>query len=87
MGLDPVAGAIFEQVAEHVTHQLRGVRLALVSAGVDPALEAALGMRIFVGREEAAAWARGLLPASSRGLLVEDAGNVTLEIAKTGAAA
>ena len=63
---------------------LRGVRLALVSKGVDPALEAALGMRIFAGREEAAAWARGLLPASSRGLLVEDAGNVTLEIKEPG---
>jgi nickel-dependent lactate racemase len=60
----------------------RGVRVGLVAPGVDPSLESVLGMRVFADRNAAATWAAGLLPRQgARGLLVDDAGNKTLEVA------
>ena len=60
----------------------RGVAVAIVSAGLDPGLADTLGMPIFRTRESAAVWATGQidLAESSEGLVVEDAGNVTLEV-------
>jgi nickel-dependent lactate racemase len=64
----------------------RHVRLAVVSPHLDAALAPVLGMEIFKTRTDAAAWARALLgsaaaAAKPRALVVEDAGNLTLEIA------
>ncbi len=59
----------------------RGVRLGLVSTGVDPELGPTLGIEVLESRERAAAWAKGLLGSSMRGIVVEDAGNMTLQIA------
>ena len=60
----------------------RGVRVGVVTSGVDASLESILGVRVFPDRETAARWAAGLLPQQgARGLLVDDAGNKTLEIA------
>ncbi len=60
----------------------RGVRIALVSEGVDAALGPVLGMQVFSERSSAAAWARRELAGrKARGLIVEDAGNLTLELA------
>ena len=64
----------------------RNVRLAVVSQNLDRGLARVLGMEIFPSRADAAAWARGLLAAESaakpRALVVEDAGNLTLETAR-----
>lgn len=59
----------------------RRVNIALVTDGVAPDLETVLGMRIFRDRRRAAAWATTLLPHPSRGIVVEDAGNVVLTTA------
>ena len=59
---------------------LRGVRLGIVSDGLDPALGAVLGASVFSSRAEAAAWAQSLLPPTARALLVEDAGNTVVEL-------
>jgi hypothetical protein len=66
----------------------RHVRLAVVSPHLDAALAPVLGMEIFKTRADAATWARGLLGSTSanskpRALVVEDAGNLTLEAAGT----
>jgi len=59
----------------------RKVRIGLVSPHIDPALGAVLGMTVFRDRADAAHWARGQLPsAKARCLIVEDAGNLTLEL-------
>lgn len=61
----------------------RGVNVALVSKGVPASLGDVLGVRIFPDREAAAAWAAELLGgAPTRGLLVEDAGNVAIDVAE-----
>ena len=61
----------------------RGVRLAVVSPHLDAGLAKVLGMEIFPTRAAAAAWARSSLGAAAatkpRALVVEDAGNLTLE--------
>jgi nickel-dependent lactate racemase len=60
----------------------RGVRAALVSAHVEPALGDVLGMAIFASRRAAADWVlRELAGTASTGIEVVDAGNVTLEVA------
>ena len=59
----------------------RGVRLAVVSAALDPALGATIGARIFPEATAAAEWAMSELEKGSRALVVHDAGNLTLEIA------
>jgi nickel-dependent lactate racemase len=61
---------------------VRGVRVALVSRNVDPAMAPVLGMEVFRERNAAAAWVRETLRgvASPRGLVVEDAGNMALEL-------
>jgi nickel-dependent lactate racemase len=56
----------------------RGVRIGLVSRGIEPGLGAVLGVSVWESRERAAAWAQGLLAGSVHGLAVEDAGNMTL---------
>lgn len=56
----------------------RGVRVALVSNGIDSALEATLGMTIFATRAAAATWVARQLPPAAHGAVVEDAGNVVL---------
>jgi nickel-dependent lactate racemase len=61
----------------------RGVHVALVTPNIDPSMSAVLGMTIIRDRASAAAWARELLadtPAPT-GLIVEDAGNLALEVA------
>jgi len=59
----------------------RKVRIGLVSPHIDPQLGRVLGMRIFRDRAEAAHWARGQLPSTrAHCLVVEDAGNLTLEL-------
>ena len=40
---------------------LRGVRVAIISAAIDPATSAVLGMQVFATREKAAAWLRQLM--------------------------
>jgi len=60
----------------------RGVRLAIVSPNIDPAMAPVLGATVHRDRKVAAAWAASVLPAGgAQGVLVEDAGNVTLELA------
>ncbi len=68
--------------------EVRGVRLAVVSPALDPALGAVIGARVFAEPEDAAVWARAALVGSGgteigsgslRGLIVNDAGNLTLE--------
>jgi nickel-dependent lactate racemase len=59
----------------------RGVRIGLVSRGIDPGLSSILGISIWDSRERAAIWARELLPDVVNGLAVEDAGNMTLRAA------
>ena len=58
----------------------RGVRVALVSRGLDPALAGVLGMTIFPERATAARWVAAALPSAARGVVVEDAGNVALAL-------
>lgn len=58
----------------------RGVRVALVSQHVDASLGKVLGIRIFADRGAAAAWAADSLPPEARGVIVSDAGNLTLEL-------
>jgi len=59
----------------------RKVRLGVVSSHLPPDLGSVVGMKVFRDRADAAHWARGLLPsAKSRCLVVEDAGNLTLEL-------
>ena len=59
----------------------RKVRIGVVSPHLDPDLADVLGMRIFHDRADAAHWARGQLSsARARCLIVEDAGNLTLEL-------
>lgn len=59
----------------------RRVRVALVSEGVPAALGEVLGVHIFADRRGAAEWAAGILgPEPSRGLIVQDAGNVAIEV-------
>jgi len=59
----------------------RRVHVALVSEGVPVSVGEVLGVRIFADRAAAAAWAREILGhGPSRGLLVEDAGNVAVEV-------
>jgi len=59
----------------------RGVRVALVSPNVDPALGDVLGMAVFASRRAAADWAAGHLEGTaSTAIEVLDAGNVTLEV-------
>lgn len=61
---------------------LRGVRVGLVSHGVDASLAEVLGMRIFASREEAVGWLGSLgADRAPRALLAEDAGNLALELA------
>jgi nickel-dependent lactate racemase len=57
----------------------RGVRLAVVSRALDPALGPVLAATVLPDREAAARWVAPLLPRGARGIVVEDAGNVTLE--------
>ncbi len=57
----------------------RGVRLGVVSAGIDAALGPVLGATILLDQAAAVRWAAPLLPPRARGLVVEDAGNLTLE--------
>jgi nickel-dependent lactate racemase len=64
---------------------VRGVHVGLVGGAVDPSLEDVLGVRVFADRESAASWAREVLDgvfggAACCGVLVEDAGNVTLSV-------
>jgi nickel-dependent lactate racemase len=59
----------------------RKVRVGVVSPHLDRDLADILGMRIFHDRADAAHWARGqLASAKARCLVVEDAGNLTLEL-------
>lgn len=59
----------------------RGVRVALVSDGVPPSLGDVLGIRIFADRAAAAAWVLETLGgAPACGLLVEDAGNLAIDL-------
>ncbi|RMF25066.1 MAG: hypothetical protein D6760_01870, partial [Deltaproteobacteria bacterium] len=58
---------------------VRGVRLGIVSPGLDPALGETIGARVFATRDEAAAWARSLVGQTGRALLVGDAGNTVVE--------
>lgn len=59
----------------------RKVRIGLVTPHIAPDLGNVLGMTIFRDRADAAHWARGQLPsAKARCLVVEDAGNLTLEL-------
>jgi nickel-dependent lactate racemase len=62
---------------------VRGVRVALVSPNVDASMSRVLGMQVFRDRTAAAVWVREELRgvASPHGLIVEDAGNVALELA------
>lgn len=61
----------------------RGVHVGLVTRNIDPSMSAVLGMTIFQDRATAAAWAHDVLAStpSPRGLIVEDAGNLALEVA------
>jgi nickel-dependent lactate racemase len=59
---------------------VRGIRVALVSPHVDAALGGVLGMRIVPDLSAAARWARPLLVSGATGIVIEDAGNVALEI-------
>ncbi len=62
-------------VAARRLQDLRQVRLALVTDGVDPELAEAIGVAIFRNRRDAAAWATDALgPQDQTGVLVEDAG-------------
>ena len=63
----------------------RGVHVALVTPNIDPSMSKVLGMTIVRDRASAAAWAREVLAdtPSPRGLIVEDAGNLALEVAVT----
>jgi hypothetical protein len=65
---------------------VRGVRLALVSPSIDASMAGVLGMSIFRDRSSAARWAREQLRdvAVPYGLIVEDAGNLALELALKG---
>jgi len=59
----------------------RKVRIGLVTPHIAPDLGNVLGMTIFRDRADAAHWARGqLASAKARCLVVEDAGNLTLEL-------
>ncbi len=60
----------------------RSVSLAVVSASLDPALGEPLGAAVFADRISAAAWILGKLgkPSGKHGLVVNDAGNLTLEL-------
>lgn len=58
---------------------VRGVRLAIVSPLLDRSLSDALGMMICRDRAEAAAWAD--VRPKANGVLVEDAGNISVEVA------
>jgi nickel-dependent lactate racemase len=59
----------------------RGVALALVAPGLDPALGSVLGMHVAHDRASAARFAAARLEGhAARGLVVEDAGNLTLEL-------
>ena len=59
----------------------RKVRIGLVSSHIEPALGPVVGMTVFRDRADAAHWARGqLASAKARCLVVEDAGNLTLEL-------
>ena len=62
---------------------VRGVRVALVTQNVDARMAPVLGMEIFADRAGAASWVRQQLASSPsrRALLVEDAGNLALELA------
>jgi nickel-dependent lactate racemase len=61
---------------------LRAVNVVLVSANVDPALAGVLGIRIFADRAAAAVWMTTFTQVPGlRSILVEDAGNATLELA------
>ena len=67
----------------HLT-DTRRVSLAVVSASLDPQLGKPLSAAIFADRITAAAWIcrrLGKTKAASRGLLVNDAGNLTLDLA------
>jgi len=61
---------------------VRGVRVGLVTPNIDPAMSKVLGMTIFRDSASAAAWVRAQLAGtpSPRGLIVEDAGNLALEV-------
>jgi nickel-dependent lactate racemase len=60
----------------------RAVHVALISPGIDPMLGDALGMAVFADHQSAARWLTERIDvASARGLLVEDAANVALELA------
>ena len=59
----------------------RGVRIGIVSSGLEAELGKHIGMPVFGTRKEAADWVRSLLGAGTRGLLVEDAGNLCVELA------
>jgi hypothetical protein len=59
----------------------RGVQVVLVARGIDPALGATLGMSVLPDAAEAARWAAARLATRpARGVIVEDAGNLTLEL-------
>jgi nickel-dependent lactate racemase len=60
----------------------RKVRIGLVSPHLAHELVSVVGMTVFRDRSDAAHWARGRLSsAKARCLVVEDAGNLTLELA------
>jgi nickel-dependent lactate racemase len=61
----------------------RRVRVALVTRSIDASMARVLGMSIFHDRNSAAAWVREQLAgvAAVHGLVVEDAGNLALEVA------
>jgi nickel-dependent lactate racemase len=56
----------------------RGVHLGLVAPGIDPALAGVLGGTILPDHAAAANWATTHLATPAHGLVVEDAGNLTL---------
>lgn len=59
---------------------LRGVRIGIVSPGLGAGLGEQIGIPVFGARREAADWAKPLLGPGARGLLIEDAGNVCIEL-------
>jgi len=59
---------------------VRGVRIVLVSPHLDPALGRVLGMQVVTDLASAARWARPLLADDATAAVIEDAGNVALEI-------
>ncbi len=60
--------------------ELRGVKLGAVAAGLSKEDAATAGVELFSNRESAAKWAGDILGPSATGTIVDDAGNLVLEI-------